>query len=716
MKARSRSAARQRTCLPSSEPNKPPPPPAAERREQTSERFGRTLTDPYAWLRDPDWKRVMREPEALDADIRAYLEAENAWGGEILAPVTELRERLTAELRARIKEDDSSVPSKDGGWAYFRRFVPEGQYPLFCREKPEGGSEQILLDGNAEAEGESFFAVNGATHSPDHRYFAAAIDRNGSEYCTVEIREAATGKIVDTAVSSSQGDLAFSDDSRFLFYTWLDDNHRPVKIFRHEIGTASEQDTLIYEETDPGFFISVGKTESGRFIVIDSHDHSDTTEVRLIPADAPESEPRLIWARQTGVTCDVSDHGENLFILTNEGDDVDFRISEAPLDDPSPENWQTIVPHRDGRLIRSMLAFESYLVRLERENALPRIVIRDLSDGSEHEIAFEEEAYELSLIPGYEFETTTLRFSYASPTTPSRVYDYDMASRERTLRKEQEVPSGHNPEDYVCRRLLAESHDGVLVPVTVLHRKQTLIDGGAPMLLYGYGSYGYSMPAGFSTNILSLVDRGFVYAIAHIRGGTECGKRWYLGGKLQNKPNTFKDFIAAAEMLIRENYTTKGNIVAQGRSAGGMLMGAVANMRPDLFRGIVAEVPFIDVINTMSDETLPLTPPEWVEWGDPIRDEAAFKSMSSYCPYTNITDQPYPNVLATGGLTDPRVTYWEPAKWVAKLRHHNTGDSKIVLWINMDAGHGGASGRFDRLSEVALSWAFALMITGKTES
>jgi oligopeptidase B len=372
-----------------------------------------------------------------------------------------------------------------------------------------------------------------------------------------------------------------------------------------------------------------------------------------------------------------------------------------------------VVPHRPGRLLRSMIVFRDWLVRLERENALPRIVIRALADGSEHAIAFDEDAYELSLMPGYEFDATVLRFSYSSPTTPQRIYDYDMATRQRTLRKEQEVPSGHDPSAYVCRRLFARSHDGVMVPVTVLHAASTPLDGSAPLLLYGYGSYGFAIPAAFSPNVYSLVDRGFIYAIGHIRGGTEGGYGWYLDGKLKKKRNTFLDFIAAAEHLISSRYTAPGNIIAQGRSAGGMLVGAVANMRPDLFRGLIGEVPFVDVLNTMSDETLPLTPPEWVEWGDPVRDPEAFADIASYCPYTNVVDQPYPNVLATGGLTDPRVTYWEPAKWVARLRHHNTGDSLILLCINMEAGHAGASGRFDRLREVALSYAFALMVTDK---
>lgn len=694
-------------------------PPVADRRGHSVERHGRTLADPYAWIRDPDWQQVMREPETLRRDIRDYLEAENAYMETALAPIAKLREDLTAELKARLKKDDASVPAPDGPWAYYRRFVEGGQYPVLCRKSrdeadaADDAGEQILLDGNEEAKGQKFFSVHGAAHTADHGLFAYAVDNNGSEYCKIRIKRPENGEILPDVLENAQGDMEWTQDGQTLFYTVLDDNHRPSKVMRHQLGTPAEHDMLVYEETDPGYFLGIGKTESGRFITIDAHDHADTSEVRLIDAADPDAPPTLISARDTGVTYDVSDHGDRLVIRTNIAGAVDFKIAAAPLANPVPKTWRDVVPHKPGRLIRSMILFQDYLVRLEREDALPRIVIRALADDSEHEISFEEEAYELSLMPGYEFATDTLRFAYSSPTTPQRVYDYNMATRERVLRKEQEIPSGHDPAGYVCRRVMAPSHDGVEVPVTILHGRDTPIDGTAPLLLYGYGSYGYAMPAGFSPHVFSLVDRGFVYAIAHIRGGTEGGYQWYLDGKLKKKKNTFLDFIGAAEHLIANHYSSAGNIVAQGRSAGGMLMGAVANMRPDLFKGILGEVPFVDVINTMCDETLPLTPPEWVEWGNPITDADAFHDMAGYCPYTNIADQPYPNVLATGGLTDPRVTYWEPAKWAAKLRHHNTGPNQILLWINMEAGHGGASGRFDRLAEIALSYGFALMVTGK---
>lgn len=692
-----------------------PTAPLTARKEHVINRHGRTIDDPYAWLRDSDWQQVMREPEVLQPEIRAHLDAENAYTEAALAPIAALREALVAELKARIKEDDSSVPAPDGDWAYYHRYVPGGQYPVLCRRPgadTDGTNEQILLDGDREADGQAFFSIGGASHTPDHRLFATAIDRNGSEYCEITIRDLDTGEGLVDVLPNAQGDMAWSADGATLFYTVLDDNHRPSKVMRHRIGTPVAEDVLVYEEIDPGFFIGIGKTESGRFVVIDAHDHADTSEVRLIDAADPMAAPRILIPRETGITYDVSDHGDRLLIRTNAAGAVDFRIAEAPMDAPGRDNWCDIVAHRPGCLIRSMVVFDGFLVRLEREQAQPRIVIRSLADGIEHEISFDEEAYDLGLMPGFEYATTTLRFSYSSPTTPQRVYDYDMATRTRTLRKEQEIPSGHDPEKYECRRVFATSHDGVQVPVTVLRAKDTPVDGSAPMLLYGYGSYGFAMPASFSPHVFSLVDRGFVYAIAHIRGGTENGQGWHLDGKLDTKKNTFLDFIAAGEHLIAEKFTSAGNIVAQGRSAGGMLMGAVANMRPELFCGILGEVPFVDVMNTMCDETLPLTPPEWVEWGDPIRDAAAFEYMASYCPYTNVTDQIYPAVLATGGLTDPRVTYWEPAKWAAKLRHHNTGDSEILLYMNMDAGHGGASGRFDRLKEVALSYGFALMVTG----
>ena len=422
--------------------------------------------------------------------------------------------------------------------------------------------------------------------------------------------------------------------------------------------------------------------------------------------------PRLVSAREPEHDYSVEHHGDRLIILTNSDGAEDYRIVEAPIETPGREHWREIEPHRPGRLILQIVAFKNHLVRLEREDGLPRIVIRRFADGAEHEIAFAEEAYALGISPGYEYDTTTLRFTYSSMTTPAQVFDYDMETRERTLRKTQEIPSGHDPANYVTRRVMAPARDGETVPATLLYRKETPLDGSAPLLLYGYGAYGMTIPASFSTTALSLVDRGFVYAIAHVRGGQDKGYRWYKDGKREKKVNTFTDFIAVGEFLAREKFTARGRIVAHGGSAGGMLMGAIANMAPDLFLGVIAEVPFVDVLTTMLDTSLPLTPPEWPEWGNPIESADAYRTIAAYSPYDNVLAQSYPHILALAGLTDPRVTYWEPAKWVARLRELKTDDHLLLLRTNMEAGHAGASGRFERLKEVALAYAFALKIAG----
>ena len=691
-----------------------PEPPTAPRRDEAVERHGETITDGYAWLRDPGWQRVMREPEVLDADIRAYLEAENAYTRAVLAPTEPLQDTLYEELKGRIKEDDSSVPAGDGPWHYYHRYAPGGQHLIYCRT-PRGhdAPEQVLLDGDALSEGHAFFRIGRARHSPDHRMFAYAVDLSGGEYHTICIRETADGAVVDETIANAESGFVWANDGHTLFYVALDEHHRPHRVWRHRVGTPTADDVLVYEESDPGFFLGLSRTESGRFVMIEAHDHADTTEVRCIDAAAPDRPPVLIAPRETGLTYEIGDRGDRFWILTNADGAVDFRIAEAPIAAPGRKNWRAVIGHQPGRLILRMLLFKNHLVRLERMDGLPRITVRRIEDGEEHVIAFEEEAYQLGLVPGYEFDTATLRFTYSSLSTPERTFDYDMATRTRALRKAQEVPSGHDPSAYVTRRVFATSHDGARVPVSLIHARTTPTDGTAPLLLYGYGAYGHAMPPAFSPNRFSLIDRGFVYAIAHVRGGTDCGYGWYLDGKMMSKRNSFLDFIAAARHLCRDGFTAPGNIVIHGGSAGGMLVGAVANMQPELFRAVIAEVPFVDVLNTMSDGELPLTPPEWVEWGNPVTDAEACRYMATYCPYTNVARQPYPHILATGGLSDPRVTYWEPAKWVAKLRTHNTSDRLILLRTNMEAGHGGASGRYGRLREVALSYAFALMVCDK---
>ena len=655
---------------------------------------GRRRTDDYAWLKDESWQQVMRDPAVLRADIRAHLEAENAYKEAVLAPTEALRTTLFDEFRGRIREDDASVPAKDGAWEYYHRYREGGQHPVVCRRpagdpvrgRPDGGAgsgasglrgyatgAEILLDGDAEAEGKSYYRIGGRGHAWNHRRFAWTVDENGSEFFTLRVKDLATGHALDDAIERCSGGFVWAADHETLFYTVLDDNHRPCKVLRHRIGTDAADDVVVYEERDAGFFLNVAITESRRFVVVDAHDHV-TSEVRLIDAARPDSPPALIAERDPMTEYDVSHHGDRLIILTNAGGAEDFKIVGTPVESPGREHWVDLVPHRPGVLIVGFEVYARWLVRLERANALPRIVVRDLETGEEHAIAFEEEAYSLGLAGGYEYDTDTLRFTYSSMTTPEHVFDYDMRTRERTVRKVQEVPSGHDPADYVTRRIMAPSHDGEAVPVSVLHHRDTPVDGSAPLLLYGYGSYGMSMPASFGTTRLSLVDRGFVYAVAHVRGGTERGYAWYTGGKLEKKANTFHDFIAAAHALADRGFTRRGRIAIHGGSAGGLLVGACANMAPELFHAVVAEVPFVDVLNTICDDTLPLTPPEWPEWGNPIESEAAYDCIAAYSPYDNVEAKDYPHIIATAGLTDPRVTYWEPAKWVAKLRATKTDD------------------------------------------
>lgn len=684
-------------------------PPLAEKRPVHRSFHNIELNDDYAWLRAENWQDVMRDPSVLDDEIRLYLEAENAYTNSVLAGTTRLQEEIFQELKGRIKEDDSTVPLPHGPFSYSMRFIEGGQYPQICRQDRHGGDITVLLDGNEEAEGKPFWHLGGTSHSPDHKLLAYAADDKGSELFTARIRDIASGKDLDDAISDTRGDMVWAHDNKTLFYVRLDENHRPLSVYRHVLGTDAARDVLVYEEADTGFYVGLSKTQTDKFIIIESHDHQ-TSEVRLLDAEAPDSAPILVTERDVGHEYSVEHHGERLIILSNSNGAKDFRILEAPLSSPSRDNWREIEPHEPGRLILDIYVYKNHLVRLEREEGLPRIVVRQIDNGQVHSIAFDEEAYALSITGGYEFDTTTLRFTYSSITTPAEVFDYDLVSRDRTLRKRQEVPSGHNPDDYVARRVYAPAADGESIPVSILHRKSTPIDGSAPLFLYGYGSYGVSIPASFSTNRLSLADRGFVFAIAHVRGGKDKGYGWYEAGKAKYKVNTFTDFIAAGEHLVDLEYTRRGRIVANGGSAGGMLMGAIANIAPDLFLGIIADVPFVDVLNTMLDDTLPLTPPEWPEWGNPIASREDFERIRSYSPYDNVASLDYPHIFAHAGLTDPRVTYWEPAKWIARLRVNNTSSNLVLLRTNMEAGHGGASGRFEHLREVAMNYAFAFDI------
>jgi oligopeptidase B len=691
-----------------------PMPPVAKKDPRTITQLGRTRTDDYGWIKDDNWQQVMRDPKLLRADIREYLEAENAYTKASLAPTEALQQKLFDEMKARIKEDDSTVPDADGPWEYFTKYDVGAQYPRHIRRPRGGGAETVLLDEPALAQGKAHFDIGSAEHSPDHALYAYALDEQGSEYYAVHIKDLATGAVLADGPKSTTGDFVFSPDSKFLFWLWRDEEGRPKKVFRRPVRGGSADDALIYEEKDDGMFVGLGVTNSREFIVIGCG-NQETSESLVIPARTPTAVPRVFAARETGVLYDIEHWKNEWYIRTNADGAVDFKVMTAAPNATPKRNWKVFLPHEPGRLVMGIGAFKNHLVRLERVNALPRIVVRNLA-GEEHTVSFPEEAYALSLDSGYEWDTTVMRYIYNSPTTPRSWVDYDMTSRAKTVRKVQEVPSGHDPAKYVTRRFTAKAPDGADVPVTVLMKADTKLDGSAPMLLYGYGSYGIPMEASFSVNRFSLVDRGWVWAIAHIRGGSEKGWGWFLDGRKDKKKNTFTDFIACAEDLVGRGYATKGKIVAYGGSAGGMLMGAITNMRPDLWAGVIAAVPFVDVLNTMSDTTLPLTPPEWPEWGNPIEDAAAYDYIASYSPYDNIAAKAYPAFLATGGLSDPRVTYWEPAKFVARLRPATTSGRPVFLKINMDAGHAGASGRFDYLKEQALDFAFALRAVGSGDA
>jgi oligopeptidase B len=689
--------------------------PVAKKLPETRSAHGIAWVDDYAWIRAENWREVLRDPATLPTDIHALLKGENDYAEQILGPGKALQRQLAREMRARLKEDDSEAPQPDGPFAYYARFRPGGQHKIFCRKPRGGGKETVLLDGDSRAAGKAFFQFLDARHAPDHSKVAWSADDKGSEIFNLYIRDVDKGIDLDDVVGNCTGHVVWTRDSQSFLYVSLDDNHRPCRVLLHRIGTPASDDVQVYEEADPAWFINIGATRLGALAIISVHGH-DASEAHVVDLDRPTAPPRLIAARQPGLRYDVMDRGDVFYIRANAGGAQDFKIVTAPKDAPEIENWRDYVPHRPGRLIVGAALFKNFLARLERENGAPRIIVRDLASGDEHAIAFDAETYFLGFEPVFEFDTPIFRFTFSSMNCPRETYDYDMALRQRMLRKKQMAPKDFDASAYVTRRIFAPAPDGESVPISLLYRRDTPIDATAPLLVYGYGAYGHVIDASFSTNRLSLVDRGFVYAIAHIRGGTDKGWRWYEEGKLAYKTHTFDDFVAATRHLVAEGYGAPGRVVAHGGSAGGMLMGAIANRAPELYAAIIADVPFVDVLNTMLDAELPLTPPEWLEWGNPILDLSAFETIRGYSPYDNIRPQRYPAILALAGLTDPRVTYWEPAKWVARLRAMMIAGGPIVLKTNMDAGHGGASGRYDQLEDIALAYAFALTRVGGAKS
>lgn len=678
---------------------RPVAPPVARVVPHAMSHHGDTRIDNYYWMRERD------NPEVI-----AYLEAENAHTASLMKHTEALQATLFEEMKARIKEDDSTVPARDGDYYYYSRTFEGSQYRAHCRKRGgRDGSEEIILDENALAKGHRYFRLGGLRVSPDHRYLAFAVDTNGSETYRLRIKDLTTGKLLPDEIRNTYYGLEWSNDNRTIFYTTLDEAKRPDKVHRHTLGTPAADDVTVHHEEDDAYHVSLGKTRSKRFILVEM-DSQITSEVRVIDADAPAGAARTIHPREHGVEYAVAHHGEHFYITTND-QAVNFRLMRAPVADPSKANWSEVIPHRPAVKLDGVDAFRGHLAVYEREDGLRRIRIRRLSDGSDHVIEFDEPVYTVRPGENREFDTTTLRFSYTSMVTPPSVFDYDMEGRSRQLMKREEVLGGYDPANYTSERVSAVAADGTRVPISIVYRKGMRRDGGNATLLYGYGSYGASMDPGFDSNRISLLDRGFVYAIAHIRGGGDMGRPWYEDGKFLKKRNTFTDFIACAEHLVAAGYADRDRLAIMGGSAGGLLMGAVVNMRPDLFTAVVAKVPFVDVVTTMLDETIPLTVIEYEEWGNPHQ-KTYYDYMKSYSPYDNVAAVGYPHMLITAGLNDPRVQYWEPAKWTAKLRSLKTDGHRLLLKTIMGAGHGGRSGRYNRLEERAFDYAFILDVMG----
>jgi oligopeptidase B len=688
-------------------------PPVAPRRSTVLRAHGDERVDDYYWLRNRD-----------DQEVIAYLESENEYTSAAMAHTEPLQQQLFDEIKSRVQETDASAPVRKGPYEYFTRTIEAKQYGVHCR-RPAGTpglpdafsapgtppGEEVLLDENVLADGHDYFALGGFSVSPDHARLAYSVDVTGGERYELHFRDLTSGDDLPDVVPDVYYGLAWANDNRTCFYTRPDAAMRPWQIWRHELGAPGGNDTLVQQEDDDRFHASVGRTRTGQYVVI-SIGSKITTEIWFVSADAPEDAPRVVEPRRQGLEYDIehhrsTEHGDRFFVLTNDDGAENFKLMVAPVERPGRDQWREVIPHREDVRLEDADAFAGHLVLSERADGLERIVVRRLADDDTHVVEMPDPVYSAGIGANPEFETTTLRFEYTSLVAPLSSYDYDLQTRNRALVKQQPVP-GYEPDRYESFRLWAMAPDGVQVPVSVVHRRGLAHDGSAAAVLYGYGSYEISIDPSFSAARVSLLDRDVVFAIAHIRGGGELGRRWYEDGKLERKANTFTDFIACAEHLVAERYTSPARLGARGGSAGGLLMGAVANIRADLFRAIVAEVPFVDVVTTIMDESLPLTVTEWEEWGNPVADPEIYKVMKSYSPYDNVEAKDYPAMLVTSGLNDPRVQYWEPAKWVAKLRAMKTDDNLLLLKTEMGAGHAGPSGRYDAWRDEAFVLAFLL--------
>jgi oligopeptidase B len=676
--------------------------PKAEKIPYVHRLHGDERVDPYYWMRD------RQNPAVL-----AYLEAENAYTEAMMRHTEPLQAQLYEEMLSRIQETDLSVPYRDGDYFYYSRTEAGKSYPIHCRK--QGGLEaieEVLLDENLLAAGHEFFEVGVFEVSPDHRLLAYSVDTSGAELYTLYFLNLETREQYPESIPETYYSLAWGNDCQTVFYTQVDAAHRPAKLFRHQLGTAPAADTLVHHETDDSYYLSVGKTRSEAYVIM-SLDSKITSEVHYLDANDPTSEFQIIRPRTVGIEYSIEHHSDMFYIVTNDGA-MNFKLMSAPVKSPSVEHWQAVIPHREDVMLSAVSAFVDHLVIYERQAGLPQIRIRKLSTGGEHYVSFPEPTYEVGEGANPDFNTQTLRFGYTSLVTPSSVFDYNLDTQERELKKETPVLGGYDRTQYVSERLYAIAPDGVQVPLSLIYKKGVTRNGANPLLMIGYGSYGYSYPDNFSSGRLALLDRGVVMAIAHIRGGAEMGRKWYEDGKFLHKKNTFTDFIACGEYLIQEGWTSTEHLAISGGSAGGLLMGAVVNARPDLFKAVVAQVPFVDVVSTILDTSLPLSAMEWEEWGNP-NDKAYYDYMKSYSPYDNVEAKDYPAMLITGGLNDPRVSYWEPAKWTAKLRDLKTDHHILLLKTNMGAGHAGASGRYERLKEVAFEYAFLLEQWGMSD-
>jgi len=677
-----------------------PIPPVAAIHPHAMTMHGHTRIDNYYWLNERE------NPEVL-----AYLEAENQYADACLKHTEPLQKELFKEITGRIKQDDNSVPIKIRDYYHYTRFEEGKEYPIFCRKKHSlEAPEEILLDGNQLAEGHAFFEIGEISISEDDRLLAYSVDTVSRRIYTVFVKDLTTGELLGEPIANTSGNIVWASDHQTLFYGVKDETLRPFKIMRHRLGTAVADDVQVYEEKDETSVTYISKTKSRKYLIINS-ESTLSSECRILESDRPEGEFRVFQERQPDMLYGIDHYREHFYIQTNADGAKNYKIMRTPVGQTAKSHWEEVVAHREKVLIEGITLFDKFFVIEEREGGLVKIRVTTWDGATDYYIDFGEPAYTAGVGGNPDFDAVALRYVYTSMTTPSSIYEFDMEKRTKTLLKRQEVVGGYNPEDYVTERLMVPSHDGVLVPVSVVYRKDMAKNEAHPLVLYGYGSYGSSLDAYFSVARLSLLDRGFIWAIAHIRGGEEMGRRWYDDGKMLNKKNTFLDFIACAEHLIKMGYTSPSQLFAMGGSAGGLLVGAVANMRPELWKGIVAQVPFVDVVTTMLDESIPLTTGEYDEWGNP-NEKQYYDYMLSYSPYDNVEAKDYPAMLITTGLHDSQVQYWEPAKWAAKLCALKTDNNPLYLKTEMDYGHGGASGRFEGYKEVALEYAFMLDLLG----